>query len=118
MKASSFRENKPHGEMLKCFTEGRIYVHELERRIGQNIIVKTASILFNCLFYVTTCIKSKICCSETVHIISVGNRNCSLMLEQEGIVKIFIIWWWYRIQGGLITDKVITFKYSEKRILG
>jgi len=39
------------------------------------------------------------------------------MLEQEVIVKIFIIWWWYRIQGGLITDTVITIKYSEKRIL-
>jgi hypothetical protein len=34
------------------------------------------------------------------------------------VVKIFFIWWWYRIQGGrLIPGTVITFEYSEKRIL-
>jgi hypothetical protein len=65
-------------------------------------------------YYVTNCIKSKICYIETIHIISVGNRNCCLMLEQEVIIKIFLILWWYKIQGGLITD---TLKCSEKRIL-
>jgi len=32
------------------------------------------------------------------------------MLEQEVIVKIFVIWWWYIIQGCLITDNTDYFQ--------
>jgi hypothetical protein len=33
------------------FTEERLYVRQLERRIDQNIVVQPVSMLFSCLLY-------------------------------------------------------------------